>query len=212
VRVEAVCWDWNGTLLDDVEICREAMNRVLTENGRPVIDDLDAYRHLFRFPIPDFYADLGLGGTAYHDAASRYLDLVGESAPRAGLQPGARDALNGLAERGMQQILASATPAPTLMAQLEPHHLASVFSEVLSAEDAYHASKREVIASWLGRTGTPAERIVMIGDTNHDLEIAHSLGMQFIHLTSGHQSLEGAGVHHIDSLDELDRELGREWQ
>ncbi|MDN6443070.1 MAG: HAD hydrolase-like protein, partial [Acidipropionibacterium jensenii] len=98
------------------------------------------------------------------------------------------------------------------MAQLEPHHLASVFSEVLSAEDAYHASKRDVVASWLDRTGTPAERIVMVGDTNHDLEIADSLGMRFIHLTSGHQSLEGAGVHHIDSLDELDRALDRGWE
>ena len=33
--VDVVCWDWNGTLLDDAAVALEAMNTVLRERGLP---------------------------------------------------------------------------------------------------------------------------------------------------------------------------------
>ena len=29
MRPELILWDWNGTLLDDVELCVDALNRLL---------------------------------------------------------------------------------------------------------------------------------------------------------------------------------------
>ena len=29
MRPELILWDWNGTLLDDVELCENALNRLL---------------------------------------------------------------------------------------------------------------------------------------------------------------------------------------
>ena len=45
--ITAVIWDWNGTLLDDVEQARAAMNLVLADLGLPTIVDRPAYRAVF---------------------------------------------------------------------------------------------------------------------------------------------------------------------
>ncbi|MDF1489042.1 HAD family hydrolase [Tessaracoccus caeni] len=203
MRVEAVCWDWNGTLFDDVEVCRLTMNRVLAEHGHPEIIDLAAYRRVFRFPIRAFYADLGIDDAAYLRAADRYIALLHESIADAALHSGAEDTLQRLAGLGLRQILASATVGATLHAQMRPHGVHGAFSDILSIDDAYDASKYDVIAAWLTATNIPPTRVVMVGDTNHDLEIAEALGTQFVHFTGGHQSLDGADVARIDSLDEL---------
>lgn len=203
MRIDAVCWDWNGTLLDDVEVCRQTMNRVLIEHGHSEVPDLASYRRVFRFPIRAFYADLGIDEAAYPVAANRYLALLSEAIPAAALHPGAHAALRLLARRGLRQILASATVTSTLHAQLRPHGVVTSFSEVLGIDDAHEASKHDVIASWLDASGLSPKRVVMVGDTNHDHEIAQVLGMQFVHFTGGHQQLEEQGVQHVDSLAEL---------
>ena len=33
MRPELILWDWNGTLLDDVELCENALNRLLQRYG-----------------------------------------------------------------------------------------------------------------------------------------------------------------------------------
>lgn len=35
MRPELILWDWNGTLLDDVELCENALNRLLQRYGYP---------------------------------------------------------------------------------------------------------------------------------------------------------------------------------
>ena len=57
--IRALVWDWNGTLLDDVDAGLTTTNQVLTEFGLPGLDGRDAYRRSFGFPIRDFYSRLG---------------------------------------------------------------------------------------------------------------------------------------------------------
>lgn len=47
----------------------------------------------------------------------------------------------------------------------------------------------------------PPGRILLIGDTNHDQEIAARLGARFVHFTGGHQRLDGTAQ--ITALQEL---------
>ena len=56
--ISHVIWDWNGTLVDDSEFCASVVSAVLEEWNLPVIDRL-AYRRQFRFPVREFYEELG---------------------------------------------------------------------------------------------------------------------------------------------------------
>ena len=53
MKLQLVLWDWNGTLLDDVTLCVDALNRLLARYGYDRQYDLDGYRKIFGFPIRD---------------------------------------------------------------------------------------------------------------------------------------------------------------
>ena len=54
MRPELILWDWNGTLLDDVELCVDALNRLLEKHAYPQRYDRDQYRAIFGFPIEEY--------------------------------------------------------------------------------------------------------------------------------------------------------------
>ncbi|MDP5226838.1 MULTISPECIES: HAD hydrolase-like protein [Arthrobacter] len=208
--VDVVCWDWNGTLLDDVEIARAAMNSVLSERGLPVLQDPVSYRRAFGFPIRDFYARLGIGEDDFRLAASRYLELFAAQVGVAALHAEARSTLSAVTALGVQQVLISATLERTLAEQMAPHDLTDHFAQVLGIADAYMPSKADVVHAWLKASGHDPGRVLMIGDTNHDEEIAQDLNVRFLRFAGGHQQprddAQGPMVHRLsDVLQHLRR-------
>lgn len=113
-----------------------------------------------------------------------------------------RATLAALHERGIRQVLASATLPDALAQQMAPYGLGDAFEVVLSIDDPYRASKHDVIARWLTASGLPPSEVLIIGDTNHDREIADDLGTEFVHFDGGHQSWSG-DTRRIATLGEL---------
>jgi len=182
-----VCWDWNGTLLDDSDIALTAMNSVLSERGLPVLPDLDAYRARFGFPVQAFYAGLGITDIDFRVAAGRYLELFAARVSLARLQPEADATLSAIGRLGLEQVLISATVLDTLRHQLAPHAIERHFAQILGITDAYAASKADVVTTWLQSSGHDPSRVLMVGDTNHDEEIASDLSVSFVRFARGHQ-------------------------
>ena len=185
--VDVVCWDWNGTLLDDAAVAVTAMNVVLHERGLPVLPDVEAYRQVFRFPVPAFYAGLGIEGPDFRGAAGRYLELFAAQVGQAHLQEDAGAVLSVIGRLGVAQVLISATVPDVLDRQMAPHAIAGHFEQVLGITDAYAPSKADVVARWLRSSGHEPHRVLMVGDTNHDEEIAEELGLRFVRFALGHQ-------------------------
>lgn len=185
------------------------MNSTLMAFGKPAIADAESYRALFRFPIHGFYADAGIEPHEYRDAVDHYLGLLAHDDSAVPLHEGAREILAEVRARGIHQVLASATQAPLLEAQMRPHQLDEAFDDVLSITDVHVASKREVIAAWLGGSRLDPRQVLLVGDTNHDQEIAEDLGTQFIHFARGHQDLPaGSATQQITALAQLSQFLG----
>ena len=64
-------------------------------------------------------------------------------------------------------------------------------------------SKVQLGTDYLRRTGIDPAHCVMIGDTQHDAEVAAAIGAKCVLYTGGHQSralLEAACLHVIDDL------------
>lgn len=185
--IDAVCWDWNGTLLDDTEVARAAMNTVLAERGLPVVPDPAAYRALFGFPVPAFYERLGIVDADFRVAAGRYLELFAALVDQARLQAEAVATLSAITRLGVEQVLISATVPETLHRQMAPHAIDEHFVQILGITDAYVPSKAAVVATWLQSSGHDPRRVLMVGDTNHDEEIATELDVRFVRFSLGHQ-------------------------
>lgn len=186
--VDAVCWDWNGTLLNDTDVARTAMNTVLTERGLPVVPDPAAYRALFGFPVRAFYERLGIGDADFRVAAGRYLELFAAQVAQARLHSEAAATLSAITRLGVEQVLISATVPETLQRQMAPHAIEEHFVQILGITDAYVPSKAVAVAGWLQSSRHDPRRVLMVGDTNHDEEIASELGVKFVRFSLGHQA------------------------
>ena len=53
-----IIWDWNGTLLNDVQMCSDIMNNLLKVRSLPTIT-LEKYKEIFTFPVKDYYIKAG---------------------------------------------------------------------------------------------------------------------------------------------------------
>ena len=66
-----VVWDWNGTILCDVELGIEIMNGLLQQRRLALLTPA-SYRDLFTMPVQHYYARLGF------DFAREPFEIVGK--------------------------------------------------------------------------------------------------------------------------------------
>lgn len=206
-----VVWDWNGTLLDDLRCCVDVTNRMLAEFGLPVLDDVAAYQAVFRFPIVEYYADLGFDitpGGNFDAAARRYLELYGPAARSCGLHEGARETVGELHAGGVRQVVVSASEQNNLRAQLDLFDLDQWLDGAHGIEDIYAASKQSIAQRWLLSEHLDPADVLFVGDSEHDFEIADALGAHCVLFSGGHHArahLASLGVPVVDDLRDVPR-------
>src|SRR5665647_855016 len=58
MKFDSIIWDWNGTLLDDVDIVIESINKLLQDRNM-VLLNIKRYLDVFTFPVQDYYERIG---------------------------------------------------------------------------------------------------------------------------------------------------------
>ena len=192
MRPELILWDWNGTLLDDVELCVDALNRLLAKHAYPQRYDRNQYRAIFGFPIEEYYIRAGFDFSRHSFAmlAEEYMDDYIPASAACPLADGAIEALDAFRAAGLRQVVLSASPVPTLTRQAEEHHVTGYFDRLLGLGDIYAKSKVELGLRFMREEGIDPARAVMIGDSVHDFEVAQAMGTPCVLHCSGHQSRE----------------------
>lgn len=207
-----IFWDWNGTLMDDVDFCLVCLNRLLAEHGYPQRYGLAEYREIFGFPIEEYYVRAGFDFTRhpYHELAKRYMDIYNAGVAACPVTAGAADVLAALQRAGWRQAVLSASRRDYLAEQVAARGLLGCFTELLGLRDIYGASKVEVGRSWLRESGLDPAACVMVGDSTHDAETAAAMGTKCVLYSGGHQSrarLEAVCPNVIDDLAALPKLL-----
>ena len=189
-----VIWDWNGTLLDDTEVCRAVMNRMLVRRGLPRLS-AERYRAIFTFPVRDYYA-----------LAEEYMSDYRISAVDCPLMLGAAETLDRLNALGAAQVLASASRQDDLERQVAERGLTGKFQALLGMTDQLGGGKAGLAAGYLRRNGIDPASVLFVGDTVHDFETARAVGSRCVLIAGGHQSrerLEATGAVVLDDIRRL---------
>ena len=200
-----IIWDWNGTLLDDVDAAVGALNRMLALRG--VAPTTRAfYRAHFGFPVRPFYAALGVD-LAREDWDAICVDFHRfiEEEPGQRLRPDAAATLGRASALGFRQFILSALREDLLRRGVAAAGVAGSFEEIFGVDNLDGATKvsrgLELMAR-LRETGG-MDRCFFVGDTLHDAEVAAELGAECVLVGCGHQEagrLASAGVPVADSL------------
>lgn len=184
-----IIWDWNGTLLDDTVASLNTINRMLATRGLSTMD-LGQYRDLFGFPIRDCYVKLGFNlEVEAWDAVSREFHSIymGEAAG-VGLRDGIVGLLDRLSAGGKTMSVLSASERTILLDLMTAKGVRSYFKNVYGHSDLFGSSKVELGRRFLRDTAIPPDQILLIGDTDHDYEVARELNCRCILMADGHQS------------------------
>ncbi len=186
---QIIIWDWNGTLLNDVQMCVNCMN-VLLEKRHLTRLSLETYRSVFNFPVRDYYEEIGFDFSRedFGIPAKEFMDLYHRFLPETSLFPCAEEVLEYFKKKGYRQLVLSAMEHNSLMKTLEEKGILDYFDAVSGIDNIYAGSKQEMARAFFDRLGLKNHDMVLVGDTLHDREVAQALGIDYLLVAAGHQS------------------------
>lgn len=201
-----VLWDFNGTLLDDLDVAVAAVSDMLVSRGREPMTRA-WYYELMEMPIIRYYEKLfDLSQVPFETLSREFVEGYARHFSLAHLAPGAREAVSRFAAAGCRQVVLSSFEQQRLLTILQELELADAFEAVLGAENIRSESKVGRAQDWLKQSGAPPDQVLVIGDLVHDWEVAQALGARCVLLSCGHQSyadLARCGCPVISDLREL---------
>lgn len=208
-----ILWDWNGTLLDDVDECIEIINTSLIRRQLKPIDR-NEYLEKFQFPVRKYYEEVGFDFSreSFEEAGKEYIRAYAKKMFECRLHDSAREVLQSISEAGRQQYILSALNDEALQKCVKSFGLKDFFAEIRGLDDHYAHSKVELGQTLLKDLGIDPATAVMIGDTIHDFEVAQAMGIGCILVAAGHNSrqrLESCDAKVIDNLGELKGRLNQ---
>lgn len=183
-----VIWDWNGTLLSDVQHAVDTVNFLLNEHQLPLIDR-NQYRALFEFPVINYYSALGFDfqKESFESLCHRFVERFMAGVNQLPLYSETKSVLSSLHQQGIQQSVLSATDQTNLTNMIAHFELGPYFRFVYGIDNKLAGSKVQRGHDLIARSGIELSDTVIVGDTLHDLEVAQALGVDAVLISHGHQ-------------------------
>ena len=201
-------FDFNGTVLDDVDVCIKAENKTIEhfKLDRPLLSK-DEYLHIFTFPVKDYYENVGFDWNkySYEEVGKYWFDWYCALKDEYQVHDDIIDLLKRSHEKGYKNICLSASNLDALKVQLEELDLSQYFDEVLGIDNIYAGSKEKIALDWI-KDKDPKECLVL-GDTLHDLHVAQAMNVECILIANGHQAKDVLLKKHdkvVDSVKEVE--------
>ena len=199
---DTIIWDWNGTLLDDLELSIKAVNILLKERDLPILT-LDRYKDIFGFPVINYYEKAGFDFSKepFEIPARQYVKLYASGESDLKLFPDVIDTLSFFKDNNYRQIVLSAMKEDNLRKMISNAGISHFFDGIFGIKDNYAREKVSIGKQVVENLNLNPEKCLMIGDTLHDAEVAEQCGFDCILFSGGHvakQRLETTGFKIID--------------
>lgn len=201
-----IIWDWNGTLLDDIGASLASVNDMLEARGEAPMD-INRYKECIGTPIIRFYEQVfDLEKEDYPSILAEYNAGYMRHLSDCGLTDGAEKAIEIFAAAGIRQAIVSSSNNAQLSENARKYGVYDRFEAVLGAADFNADSKIERARRYLEESGAQNGRVLVVGDLEHDAEMASEIGADCVLLTSGHEHperLKNSGAVIFDKIEEL---------
>lgn len=212
MRYDHVIWDWNGTLFDDTDFCVGIMAAMLAKRDLGSFD-VDRYRELFTFPVRDYYERVGfdLDREPFEDLAVEFIDRYMSGWRQHSLRADALPMSDALHNRGVTQSILSAAEQGLLNDSATHFGLNDRMTALVGIDDHHAVSKLDHGLAFLRELHVPVDRVLLIGDTVHDHEVATAMGVDSALVEGGHApraKLQATGGPVFASLTALLTTLG----
>ncbi len=185
-----IIWDWNGTLLNDVDACVESMNIMLEKRAINKITT-DYYKSIFTFPVKKYYKELGFDfeKESFEKLSIEYIGLYKKNSKNSPLQPGVVELLEYFKSKNNKQVILSASEQVALENQVKQRNILDYFDSLIGLDNIHAKGKINNAKDFIENSTDFYDQIVLIGDTMHDLEVAKEINAKCFLVTNGHQQI-----------------------
>lgn len=202
-----IIWDWNGTIFNDIQLCVELINSVLLKRNLPPLT-VEQYRDIFTFPVRNYYAKAGLDLEKYsfEELGKEWMDEYQLRRWEVKIFKQAFWLIEKIHYHGIEQSILSAYKQDTLFELVDHFKLRKYFTHLIGLDHIYATSKLELGRKLMVMLNHGKNKVLLIGDTIHDYEVASEIGADSVLVADGHQSKEKllkCGVKVFDNLDDL---------
>ena len=185
-RYDLIVWDWDGTIMDSTPTIVHCIQQACRDLDFPVPDD----------SIASYVIGLGVQDSLRRVAPSvhpaRFPELVDRfryhylsKDHELHLFEGIRELLEDLKNKGFLLGVATGKPRRGLNRSLDFHELKHIFHDTRTADESFSKPHPGMLLDLSDSLQVPVRKMLMIGDTTHDLEMAESAGVDGIAVSYG---------------------------
>lgn len=187
-----IVFDWDGTLIDSIGAILECTYAMLDELGLRRLEE-ERVLALIGSGLSDSVSALApeAGEEIRGQIVETYRRLwFSEYHDRSVLIEGAAALVDELAAQGVLLAVATAKSRRGLAADLERTGLAGRFHASRTADEVAPKPSPLMLLEILDELGVRAAEALMVGDSVHDVQMAHNAGVSVVAVASGAQTAE----------------------
>lgn len=195
-RYDLIVFDWDGTVMDSTGVIAGSIQAACRDLGLPEPSDADA-RHVIGLGLAQAlrHAVPSAPESMYEPLAERYRFHFLSQDQDIPLYPGARETIEELHGAGYWLGIATGKSRAGLERVLDSSGLKGYFHVTRTADQTFSKPNPAMLIELMDELAVAAERTLMIGDTTHDVQLAHNAGVDAVAV--------GHGAHPPEQLQEL---------
>lgn len=189
-KFDLIAFDWDGTLFDSTAAITRSIQLAVADVGGTVPSDAQASYVIGMALLPALaYAAPDVPQEKYNDLANRYRYHYLKQQELITLFAGVLPMLEALRERGHWLAVATGKSRRGLNEALQHADLRGMFDSSRTADETAGKPHPLMLQELMAELDVPPERLLMIGDTTHDLQMAVNAGCASVGVSYGaHES------------------------
>lgn len=195
-RYDLIVFDWDGTVMDSTAVIATSIQSACRDLGLAVPTD-EAARHVIGMGLVQALQHAAPDAPAYlyEPLADRYRHYFLAQDQSIPLFTGAADTIAELHDAGYSLAVATGKSRKGLDRVMDSSGLRDYFHASRTADETFSKPHPAMLIEIMDELGMEAERVLMVGDTTHDLQMAINAGVDAVGVTYG--------AHPKDQLREL---------
>ncbi len=183
---DLIVFDWDGTVVDSTAVIVNSIQSASRDLGLPVPSD-DAARHVIgmglqqalRHAVPQAPEEL------LPQLVERYRHHYFAQDEDITLFDGARDTIESLHDAGYLLAVATGKSRKGLERSMHASGMQDYFHATRTADQTFSKPHPAMLLEIMEELGTEPGRVLMVGDTTHDLQMALNAGVAAVGMTHG---------------------------
>jgi len=185
-RYDLIVFDWDGTVMDSTAIIATSIQSACRDLGLPIPSDEDAryvigmgLAQALQHAVPDAPPHM------HEPLADRYRHYFLAQDQSIPLFDGAAETIAELKEAGYLLAVATGKSRKGLDRVMDSSGLREFFIASRTADETFSKPHPAMLLELMDELAVDAERVLMVGDTTHDLQMAINAGVDVVGVTHG---------------------------